>query len=156
MAVGAKACPAPKPRPLPAWNPPSEVMLHGFSFTLPSREKAPTFIVAGCGELRGGPMLEAEVIRAGETGPEAMREKASYVIHNMWKRLAGLEVSWDDVTCTDVYTMQPFLDLAGAVVVDRMGVAMQAGLRSFPSRPPIDELEFELATRGVRRELVIG
>ena len=70
--------------------------------------------------------------------------------------LAGLEVSWDDVTCTDVYTMQPFIDLAGAVIVDRMGPAMQAGLRWYPSRPPIDELEFEMDTRGTRRELVIG
>lgn len=139
----------------PAWNPPGEPVLYGFGYTQPSEEAAPTFIVAGCGELRGGPMLEAPVVRPGETTPDAMREKASYVMHNLSKRLTGLGVTWEEATCIEVYTLQPFQEWAGEMILDRIGAATRAGLRWHPSRPPIDELEFEMDVRGVRRELVI-
>lgn len=139
----------------PAWNAPAEPSLFGFGYTVPNSQAAPTFIVAGCGELRGGPILEAPVIRPGETSAEAMREKASYVAHQITKRLEGLGVSWAQVTRTEVYTVQPFQDLAGPLLLDRMGRSTLAGLTWHPSRPPIDELEFEMDARGVRQEVVL-
>jgi hypothetical protein len=135
---------------------PSEVSLYGFGYTVPSQEAAPTFILAGSGELRGGPMLEAAVIRPNETSPEAMREKASYVLRAMEKRLEGLEVGWEHVTCTDVYTVQPIRDVLESLLLERIGPAAIHGIRWHYSRPPIDELEFEMDARGVRRDLVIG
>lgn len=135
---------------------PAEPVLYGFGYTVPSAETGPTFILAGSGELRGGPMLDAHVIRPGETSPEAMCEKAAYVMRAMEKRLEGLEVGWEHVTCTEVYTARPLLDVLRAVVLDRIGPAAIHGVRWHVSRPPIDELEFEMDARGVRRELVIG
>lgn len=140
----------------PAKCAPAEVSLYGFGFTVPSEESAPTFILAGSGELRGGPMLEAAVIRPGDTSPEAMREKASYVLRAMEKRLEGLEVGWEHVACTEVYTVQPIRDLLENLLLERIGPAAIHGIRWHYSRPPIDDLEFEMDARGVRRELVIG
>jgi hypothetical protein len=101
-------------------------------------------------------MLEAAVIRPNDTSPEAMREKASYVLRAMEKRLEGLEVGWEHVTCTEVYTVQPIRDVLESLLLERIGPAAIHGDRWHYSRPPIDELEFEMDARGVRRDLVIG
>jgi hypothetical protein len=134
---------------------PPEPSLYGFSYTAPAEAGLRrTFVVAGAGELRGGPLMEAEVIRPGETSPEARREKAAYVLKAMTRRLEALGVGWGDVTRTEVYTAQP-LDPVSAVILDVMGPAVTHAVTWHPSRPPIDELEFEMDVRGVRTELVL-
>jgi hypothetical protein len=140
----------------PVWNPPSEPSLYGFSYTTPCDPGlGPTFVVAGAGELRGGGLLEAAVVRPGESSAEAMSEKASYVMHVMTKRLLGLGVDWDAVTTTDIYTAEAMDHVFGATVLDKMGAATTHGLRWYHTRPPIDELVYEMDCRGVRRELVV-
>jgi hypothetical protein len=140
---------------VPAWNPPAEESLYGFSYLVPSGEPAWSFVVAGGGELRGGPMLEAEVIRPGDTSPEGLAEKAAYVMKAMTRRLEGLGRTWDDVTATEVYTVYPIDALAGPQILDRIGAASVHGLRWHHARPPIDELDFEMDVRGVARELYL-
>lgn len=141
----------------PAWGPPPEPSLFAFSFTVPVAAGGPrTFVVAGAGELRGGPLSEAAVIRPGETSPDAMAEKATYVMKAMTRRLEGLGVTWADVTATDVYTVHPLDPFAGPVILDPIGPAARRGLHWYPSRPPIDELKFEMDCRGLRVERVIG
>ena len=49
-----------------------------------------TFVIAGAGELLEGELVRDGIVRRGETGPDAMREKAAYVVHVMADRLAGL------------------------------------------------------------------
>jgi hypothetical protein len=139
----------------PAWNPPVEESLYGFSYTVPSDHPAPSFVVAGGGELRGGPMLEAAVIRPGDTSPAGLREKADYVMKAMTRRLEGLRVSWDAATVTEVYTVYPIGALAGPALLDHMGAATLHGLRWHHARPPIDELDYEMDVRGVRTELYL-
>ncbi|MFN3648165.1 MAG: RidA family protein [Armatimonadota bacterium] len=141
----------------PAWNPPSEPVLHAFSYTVPA-ETGPggeTFVVAGGGDMRGGPLLEAAVIREGETSEEALREKAAYVLRAMEKRLTGLGRDWSYVTMVDVYTVQPMDAVLGPELLDRIGPATRHGLRWYHTRPPIEGLAFEMDLRGVRVELVV-
>lgn len=139
----------------PAWCPPQEPSLFGFSFTVPAAAGGPSFVVAGGGELRGGPLLEAEVVRPGETAPDAMREKATYVMKAMTRRLEGLGVSWEQVTAVEVYTVQPLEPFVGPVVLDVIGPAARHGLRWYHARPPIEELEYEMDVRGVRVEEIL-
>jgi hypothetical protein len=136
----------------PLWSAPDEPSLYGFSYTVPAAGRPPSFVVAGAGELRGGPLLEAAVIRPGETGPEAMAEKAAYVMRAIGTRLDGLGVTWADVTATDVYTVQPLHPFIESAVLEQIGPAANYGLHWHPARPPIDELEFEMDARGVRLE----
>jgi hypothetical protein len=140
----------------PQWNPPAEPALFGFSYTAPAGPGSRrTFVVAGAGELRGGPIEQAPVIRAGETSPDAMAEKAAYVVKAIARRVEGLGVTWDAVTTTSVYTIQPIGSALSAVVLDAIGPATAHGLRWYHARPPIADLEFEMDARGVRTELYL-
>ncbi len=143
----------------PQWAAPAEPSLYGFSYTMPlaapAVSAAPTFVVAGGGDLRGGPLMEAQVVRPGETSEDALREKAAYVMHVMEKRLTGLGRTWADATAIDIYTPHALPSVLGPVILDPAGPAAIHGVRWFPSRPPIDELEYEMDVRGVRTELVL-
>ena len=55
------------------------------------------------------------------------------------------------VTAIEVYTAQPIHGLLD----ERLGPVAIHGVRWFPSRPPIQGLEFEMDLRGVGRELVL-
>jgi hypothetical protein len=140
----------------PKWNAPSVPSLFAFSYTAPTgKASGTTFVVAGAGELRGGPLAEAPVVRAGETSTEAMRDKAAYVMGAMQRRLGGLGVAWSNVTAIDIYTVQPVETVLGPVVLDAIGTATAHGLHWHHARPPIDELAYEMDVRGVRTEMFL-
>lgn len=139
----------------PAIAPPAEPALFGFSYTRPTSGTERTFVVAGAGELRGGPLETAAVVRPGDRSPEGMREKTAYVMRAMSRRLEGLGAGWDEVTCVDLYTAEPVRDLLAAVILAPLGANGIHGVHWYPSRPPIDELDFEMDTRGVRTELIL-
>jgi hypothetical protein len=139
----------------PQWNPPTVPSLHGYSYTVPAPAGVrPTFVVAGAGDLRGGPTPHASIVREGETSAPAMSEKASYVVEAMRRRLAALGAGWEQVTVIDLYTVQPVEAILGPAVLDAIGPATACGLRWYHARPPIEGLEFEMDVRGVRREEV--
>ncbi len=136
----------------PEVGPPPEPALHAFSCTVPSTGDGPTFVVAGAGEVREGRLDIGSIVRNGETSPEAMAEKAAYVMGCMSERLGGLGVSWADVTAVDVYTVHdifPFLR-SHILLSDRHGV------RWHFARPPIVDVEFEMDVRGVREERILN
>jgi hypothetical protein len=54
---------------------------------------------------RGGSSYEARIIRRADQSPEAMREKACFVLGAMERRIAALGFGWADVTATQVYTI---------------------------------------------------
>ena len=74
----------------PRSPPPDEPTLYGFSYARPSDPSLPpTFVVAGAGEMPEG-VLEAEaIVRRGPRAPEAMAEKARFVMGLMEARLGG-------------------------------------------------------------------
>lgn len=145
----------------PTTHAPEEVVLYGFGCTVPSSdppptaEPLPTFIIAGAGELRGGPLLDAAVIAPGDRTPAGLRQKAAYVMDAMEKRLTGLGLSWQQVTSVDVYTAEPMDQVLPEAVIPRLGPGSLHGLTVYPTRPPINELDFEMDTRGVFREFWI-
>ena len=137
----------------PEIDPPAEPSFHAFCFTVASNAP-PTFVVAGSGEApEGKPNYRDHIIRPGETSPDAMREKARFVLGEMERRLAALGFAWAETTATQVYTVQdihPFL--ADAIV--RRGAA-HSGLTWQYCRPPVRGLEYEMDCRGIASERVI-
>jgi hypothetical protein len=85
-----------------------------------------------------------------------MREKARFVLQTMQERLTALGGDWPRVTAIDVYTAQPIHALVLEEILRAAGAAAIHGVRWFPSRPPIQGLEFEMDLRGVARELVLA
>jgi hypothetical protein len=139
----------------PAVRPPDEPVLYAFSYTAPSDNlaRAPTFVVAGAGDLVDGALSPEAIVRVGETSVEAMTEKATYVMDRMQARLAGLGVTWPDVSGVNIYTVQPLQPFLATTVLEVMGPAAAHGVHWFYSRPPIVGLEFEMDMRGVRQEI---
>jgi hypothetical protein len=138
----------------PEIDPPPEPSFHAFAFTLAAPRAAPSFVIAGSGEApEGRDSYAAHIVRRGETGADAMREKARFVLAEMERRLALLGFTWADTTAAQVYTVRdPFPFLGDEIV--RRGAA-HAGLTWHFCRPPVRELEFEMDCRGIAREDVI-
>jgi hypothetical protein len=135
-------------------GPPAEPSFHAFSFTVAAADAPPSFVIAGGAEAReGGASYEERTIRRGETSPDAMREKAVYVLGEMERRLAALGLSWADTTATQVYTVRDLYPFLADEIV-RRGAA-RSGLTWHYARPPVRELEYEMDCRGVSREVVI-
>lgn len=148
--------PIPRTNVAPVVGAPTEPSLYAFAYTVPGRTPAPTFIVAGAGELRDRAQGPEGIVRHGETTAEAMREKARFVLQTMQERLTALGGDWPRVTAIDVYTAQPIHALVLEEILRAAGAAAIHGVRWFPSRPPIQGLEFEMDLRGVARELVLA
>lgn len=140
----------------PADHPPAVPVLHAFSYTAPAADDVPmTIVVAGAGELRTAALDEDTIVRRGESGPDAMREKAAHVMGIMTERLLGLGAGWDIVTAVDVYTVHLLEGLLEDTVVGSIGPATRHGVVWIRSRPPVVGLEFEMDMRGVRREITL-
>lgn len=141
----------------PAVSPPVEPGLYAFSYTIPGPVSGrPTFVAAGAGDVRDGTLAPEAIIRAGETSAEAMEEKAAYVMGVMQARLAGLKVTWAEVTTVDIYTAHPLHSFLATAILEQMGQTAIHGVHWFYSRPPIIGLEFEMDVRGIRQEIRLG
>jgi hypothetical protein len=135
----------------PELAPPAEPSFHAFSFTVPAEGPFPTFVVAGSGEAReGGATYRERTVRHGETGPDAMREKAVFVLAEMERRLSLLGQSWSKTTATQVYTVHDLYPFLADEIV-RRGAA-RAGLTWHLCRPPVQGLEYEMDCRGIAVE----
>jgi hypothetical protein len=148
--------PIPRTNVAPVTAAPSEPSLYAFGYTVPGTTPAPTFIVAGAGELRDRAQGPDGIVRRGDTSSKAMGEKARFVMSIMQERLLALGGDWSRVTAIEVYTAMPVDAVMLDAILRPAGPAAIHGVRFFPSRPPIQGLEFEVDVRGVAREVVLS
>jgi hypothetical protein len=137
----------------PVVGAPSEPSLYGFAYTAPGGPGTPTFVVAGSGEMQDRSLDAAGIVRSGETSPDAMREKAAFVVGVMRDRLHGLGADWADVTAINVYTAEPIASFLADTILSSVGPAAIHGVNWHLSRPPVKDLAFEMDMRGVARRL---
>src|SRR5207253_3143200 len=94
-------------------DPPSEPSFYAFCFTIAAQGAASTFVVAGSGEaVEGKANYRDHTVRYGQTSPDAIAEKARFVLGEMERRLSLLGFGWAETTATQVYTvhdLHPFL-----------------------------------------------
>jgi len=139
----------------PEVNPPGEPSLYGFSYTVRSTATRKTFVVAGAGELPEGSLDPKDLVRRGETSAGAIQEKAHFVMGLMEGRLRGLGVGWSDVTVSEIYTVHDIRPLLEQELLKRLEEGGAHGLTWHYSRPPIENIEYEMDLRGCVTELVI-
>jgi hypothetical protein len=152
--VKGEANPVARSNVCPAIDPPAVPSFHAFSIAVPSSDTARSFVVAGSGEAREGQGLYAErTVRYRDTSPEAMHEKAIFVLGEMERRLALLSANWADTTATQVYTVHELHHFLGEAIVRRK--AARHGLTWHFARPPIIDLEYEMDCRGTHVERVL-
>lgn len=141
----------------PVIGPPTVPVMYGFSFTKPCpADLAPTFVVAGAGELPEGILSREGIVRLGDTSPDGLATKARFVMDLMETRLRGLGADWPMVSTVDVYTAHSLTPLLPEIILRRIGPASMHGTHWHFSRPPIEEIEFEMDLRGTRIELRCG
>jgi len=138
----------------PVESAPRESVVFGFSYTEPSDLQRPTFVVAGGGELRGS-LDMSHILRSGETSEDALLDKARCVVEIMNERLVHL--GNDELLSTvDVYTAHECRQALMQCVIPGLPAAARLGVCWFFSRPPVQNIEFEMDMRGVCREIVIN
>lgn len=140
----------------PRLVPPAEPSLYAFAFTRPiANSHVPTFVVAGAGELPEGVLQREGIIELANTSPAGLKIKAAFVMDLMEQRLQTLGVSWEAVSRTNVYTTYPSDDIIQNLINPRIGKAGLFGVTWHNSRPPIQDIEFEMDVRGVLTEVLI-
>lgn len=138
----------------PVYDAPTESMLFGFTYTVPSALKRSTFQLAGSADAHtGNDPAHERVIAWGDTSPEGLRTKVAFVADEMQRRLATLDVGWADAVTTQLYTVQNIGHLVGEELVKRG--AGKGGLVWNYVRPPVVGLEFEMDVRGHAHEWVL-
>lgn len=138
----------------PEIDPPAEPGFHAFCFTVPDAGAAPSFVVAGSGEVTEGQATYHEhVVAPGDTSPTGMRAKARFVLGEMERRTALLGGDWSVATGVQVYTVFEMHGFLADEIVRRG--AMAHGLTWHFARPPIVGLDFEMDCRRVAVERVI-
>ena len=138
----------------PEIEPPSEPSFYAFSFTRPGQSTAPSFVIAGGAELRGGSGAYPErIVRYKDLGPDALKEKVRFTAGSMQERLGEFGYGWKDTTAVQAYTVHDFHPVLADELVRRG--ALRSGLTWHFARPPVVDLEFEMDCRRVARETVI-
>ena len=138
----------------PAVEPPTEQMIHAFTYTVPGVRLSgrPSFVISGAGELVQAALNSSAIVRPGEMSEDAMAEKALLVMDVMESRLSALGVDWPQVTVVNVYTIHNIAPLLHDILLKRMREAARLGVHWNLSRPPVIGIEFEMDMRGVADE----
>ena len=140
---------------------PSEPAIYAFTYTMPGTSTRPQFVASGSGELKpasqgkpGGAPRDL-IVRVGETSPDAMREKAIYCMDAVAAELTGMGVSWADCTGVNIYTVFGVDSYLLDDVIKPIGATSIHGVHWYFTRPPIEEIEFEVDARGVSQEIIL-
>ena len=140
----------------PQLLPPNSPQLHGFSYVVQNPSiRRKTFVVAGAGEVVEGVLDETQIIRRGETCENSMREKVVYVLKVMADRVKGLGGNWELISCIDVYTIYPLVELLSSEILPALGNSHHNGVHWYYSRPPVIDIDFEMDMRGTISDIVI-
>jgi hypothetical protein len=138
----------------PEIDPPAEPSFYAFSFTRPSQNTTPSFVIAGSGEAReGGATYSERTVRYRDLSPEGFREKVEFVAGAMEQRMGQFNFGWRDTTAVQAYTVHDFHPVMADELVRRG--AVRSGLTWHFARPPVVDLEFEMDCRRVAGETVI-
>jgi hypothetical protein len=138
----------------PEIDPPSEPSFYAFSFTRPSQHKAPSFVIAGGAEARGGNAPYPErIVRYRDMSPEGWREKVRFTTREMESRMEAFGFGWKDATGVQAYTIHDVHPVFAEELVRRG--ATRTGFTWHFARPPVIDLEYEMDCRRVLRETVI-
>jgi hypothetical protein len=94
----------------PEIDPPAEPSFYAFSFTRPTRNTMPSFVIAGSGEAREGGATYAErTVRYRDLSPGGFREKVEFVAGAMEHRMGQFNFGWKETTAVQTYTVHDFI-----------------------------------------------
>ena len=100
------------------------------------------FVVAGAGEVRGelGP---ENIVARGDLSQKGLSLKVECVLDIMLERLNALAVTVQSPSTVNVYTLHEISGLTEKIEV-KLPATSRNGYTTWLTRPPIEELEFEM------------
>lgn len=140
----------------PVLNPPTEVSMFAFCYTVPTSKAAvmTDFVVAGSAEVpEGRNNYKDHIVRPGDVSPDGVREKARWVLAEMERRMGAFGANWRHATGTNLYTVHDTHPLIFDEIAKRG--AMKNGLNWWLAVPPVVGLEYEMDVRRTSRETFI-
>ena len=133
---------------------PQEPGFHAFLYTVEDDNPPATFAIAGSGEVpEGKSNYQDHIVRPGETDPDALREKAAFVLNEMERRMSFFDGNWAQTTAAQIYTVHDIHPLIASEIAPRG--AHRNGLTWHYNRPPIVGLDYEMDCRRVFDEIVL-
>ncbi|EKF44568.1 hypothetical protein NA8A_02460 [Nitratireductor indicus C115] len=133
---------------------PAEPGFHAFIYTVEDKDAPKTFAIAGSGEApEGKGNYRDHIVRLGDTSPDALREKAAYVLGEMERRMAHFGGSWNDTTGVQIYSVHDIHPLVATEIGPRG--AHRNGMTWHFNRPPVVDLEYEMDCRRIFDETVL-
>ena len=127
--------------------------IHAFAYATRSAANERSFVLAGAAELRDNSLTAESIVRAGETSPDALRDKAAQVMRVVEERMRRLGVDWADATDVFLYTSHAIDGVVRDVIAQAIGPSRRHGINWYLSRPPFEGIELEVDVRGVPMQL---
>jgi hypothetical protein len=131
----------------PVVNAPLSTSFHGFTVTTAKEAPGRTFVVSGSSEWPEGGAFPGDIVRYTETSPEALQEKARYVLAAMERRMSLLGVSWEEATFIQSYSEHDVFGFLAKELVPRLSPSV--GVAWHYSRPPVVGWEYEMDVKGI-------
>ncbi|MDM0021682.1 2-amino-5-chloromuconate deaminase CnbZ [Variovorax saccharolyticus] len=140
---------------VPAFDAPRQAGFHAFSYTLPSASMrgAADFVTSGAAECPDRPGYRDNIVRLGESSPDALVDKLRFALGDLESRFALMGVGWADVADTRLYTVHDLHHAMQRELAERGALA--GGLGWHWVRPPVQDLEIEVDARSVSREILL-
>lgn len=141
---------------VPEVAPVRETSFYAFSYTVPSGPASggPDFVTSGAAECPDRPGYRDNIVRWGETSPDALADKLRCALGDLESRFALMGVSWADVMHTQLYTVHNLHHTMERELARRGALA--GGLCWHWVRPPVVDIEIELDARSVSREILLA
>jgi hypothetical protein len=118
------------------------------------RNNSSSFVLSGGGDARSGPEPYSDrIIALGDQSHSGLSLKIEFVIKEMQRRLECLGFKWDDVACTQAYSVHNIGGLVESLLASQ-GL-MSHGLNWHFARPPVQGLDFEMDLRGAINQIYI-
>jgi hypothetical protein len=134
---------------------PQEISMLAFTYTVPcATDSNASFVVSGGGDARpGSEPYKDRIIAYGDHSQSGLQLKVEFVIQEMEKRLKSLGFTWNDVACTQAYSVHNIGGLVESLLASRG--FMRNGLSWHFARPPVMGLDFEMDLRGAVNQVYV-
>jgi hypothetical protein len=154
--AGTKAInPVARTNVCPEFFGPKEISMLAFTYTVPcATDSNANFVLSGGGDARpGSEPYKDRIIAFGDHSQSGLQLKVEFVIQEMEKRLKSLGFTWNDVACTQSYSVHNIGGLVESLLASR-GL-MRNGLSWHFARPPVMGLDFEMDLRGAVNQVYV-
>jgi hypothetical protein len=154
--AGTKAInPVARTNVCPEFFGPQEISMLAFTYTVPCAiDSNANFVVSGGGDARpGSEPYKDRIIAYGDHSQSGLQLKVEFVIQEMEKRLKSLGFTWNDVACTQAYSVHNIGGLVESLLASRGFI--RNGLSWHFARPPVMGLDFEMDLRGAVNQIYV-